>query len=199
MNRMKTLWSVLGALTILTAGSTFAAHHESGEKAKINPTRSETDSDRVARRAQKKEKDGLIDACWLKANSMTVGQWAGSGHWMNPNNQQTFSGTFTIKETSPGNFKLNGTNAAGQSQETTWGLNNGKYNRNGNPFTVTHCSDHDSYILVVQSSRNAAGTFDLVYTGAYKKDAVMHVTQGRPIGTDIPHGPTFSRLDTRVK
>ena len=176
MNRIKMVWGVLAALAILTTASTFSAHHEKGEAA-----------------------GSSVDACWLKANSMTVGQWAGSGHWMNPNNQQTFSGTFTIKETSPGNFKLNGTNAAGQAQETTWGVNNGKYNRNGNPFTVTHCSDHDSYILVVQSSRNAAGTFDLVYTGAYKKDAVMHVTQGRPIGTDIPHGPTFSRLDTRVK
>ena len=197
MNRMKTLWSVLGALAILTTGNTFAAHHESGEKAKINPTRSETDPNRVARRAQKKEKDGLINACWLKANSMTVGQWAGSGHWMGPNNQQTFSGTFTIKETSPGNFKLNGTNAAGQAQETTWGVSNGKYKRNGNPFAVTHCSDHGSYMLVVQRSRNEA--FALVYTGAYKQDAVMHVTQGRPIGTDIPFGPFFSRLDTRVK
>ena len=30
MNRLETLWSVLGALTILTTGSTFAAHHEHG-------------------------------------------------------------------------------------------------------------------------------------------------------------------------
>ena len=30
MNQMKTVWSVLGALTILTTGSTFAAHHEHG-------------------------------------------------------------------------------------------------------------------------------------------------------------------------
>ena len=127
MNRIKTVWSVFGALAILTTASTFAAHHESGEKAKINPTRSETDSNRVARRAQKKEKDGLINACWLKANSMTVGQWVGSGHWMSPNNQQTFSGTFTVSETSPGNFKMNGTNAAGQAQETTWGVSDGKY------------------------------------------------------------------------
>ena len=174
MNRIKNLWSVLGALAILTTASTFSAHHEKGEAA-----------------------GSSVDACWLKANSMTVGQWAGSGHWMNPNNQQTFSGIFTIKETSPGNFKLNGTNAAGQAQETTWGVSDGKYHRNGNPFVVTHCSDHGSYMLVVQRSRNDA--FALVYTGAYKQDAVMHVTQGRPIGTDIPFGPFFSRLDTRVK
>ena len=31
MNRMKTLWSVLGALAILTTASTFGAHHEKGE------------------------------------------------------------------------------------------------------------------------------------------------------------------------
>ena len=62
MNRMQTLWSVLATLAILTTVSTFAAHHESGEEAKIKPARSETDPNRVARRAQKKEKDGLIDA-----------------------------------------------------------------------------------------------------------------------------------------
>ena len=39
MNRMETLWSVLGALAILTTGNTFAAHHEHGAEGSLAASR----------------------------------------------------------------------------------------------------------------------------------------------------------------
>ena len=110
MNRMKTLWSVLGALAILTTGSTFAAHHEKGESA-TNLTGPRNADARQARAAQVRAMRARAEACWIKSNTRQLGDWEFNGEWSNPQGVRTrFNGEMTLTQKSTGSFQAKGKN-----------------------------------------------------------------------------------------
>jgi len=203
MNRIKTVWSVLGALAILTTGSTFAAHHEKGESAANPPGTPSTDV-RQARAAQARAMRASTEACWLKSNTRQLGDWEFNGEWANPQGVRTrFRGKMTITEKSPGTFQANGTNLSnGNEWENVWGIKDGKYAMNDNPFTVTHCSElENGNFFIVRQWTSANGEFE--WKAFLAADFVTQVNQFRPLSTEehneAPYAPFLTRWDTRIK
>ena len=203
MNRMKTLWSVLGALAILTTGNTFAAHHEKGESA-ANPARAASSDARQARAAQARAMRASTEACWIKSNTRQLGDWEFNGEWSNPQGVRTrFNGEMTLTQKSPGTFQAKGQYLSnGNEFENVWGVKDGKYAMNDNPFTVAHCSElENGNFFIVQQWTGQNGEFE--WKAFFSADFVTQVNQFRPLSTEehneAPYAPFLTRWDTRVK
>ena len=203
MNRIKTVWSVLGALAILTTASTFGAHHEKGESA-ANPARAASSDARQARAAQVRAMRASTEACWIKSNTRQLGDWEFNGEWSNPQGVRTrFNGEMTLTQKSPGTFQAKGKYLSnGNEFENVWGVKDGKYAMNDNPFTVAHCSEFENgNFLIVQQWKGQNGEFE--WRAFFAADHVTQVNQFRPLSTEehneAPYAPFLTRWDTRVK
>ena len=203
MNQIKTVWSVLGALAILTTASTFAAHHEKGESA-ANPASAPSSDARQARAAQARAMRASTEACWIKSNTRQLGDWEFNGEWSNPQGVRTrFNGEMTLTQKSPGTFQAKGKYLSnGNEFENVWGVKDGKYAMNDNPFTVAHCSElENGNFFLVQQWTGQNGEFE--WRAFFSADFVTQVNQFRPLSAeehnDRPYAPFLTRWDTRVK
>ena len=211
MNRIKTVWSVLGALAILTTVSTFAAHHEGGEKAKINPTSSDLDelglvvspTIRAARRAQKKANDALIDACWIKGARTEIGDWTFVGHRNNNGTKVDFEGTCTVGATPSNSFGGRCVNTlTEQNFGATWEVKDGKTTRTmgQNEFstTVSSCEElENGSFLIIERGSDDTWAYESRYVTT--PDFTIFVNHLRPVGTREAFWPFMTRWNTRVK
>ena len=203
MNRMKTLWSVLGALAILTTASTFGAHHEGGEKTKINPASSDLDTIRAARRAQKKANDALIDACWIKGARTEIGDWTFVGHQNNNGTKVDFEGTCSVGAKPSNSFGGRCVNTiTEQNFEATWEVKDGKTTRTmgQNEFstTVSSCEElENGSFLIIERGSDDTWAYESRYVTT--PDFTIFVNQLRPVGTRGTFRPFMTRWNTRVK
>ena len=144
------------------------------------------------------------EACWIKSNTRQLGDWEFNGEWANPQGVRTrFNGEMTLTQKSPGTFQAKGKNVSnGNEFENVWGVKDGKYAMNDNPFTVAHCSEFENgNFLIVQQWKGQNGEFE--WKAFFAGDFVTQVNQFRPLSTEehneAPYAPFLTRWDTRVK